>query len=651
MDNKTFYLDSNDFKVKAVDGDIASLEIEGFANTTTKDRDGDLIPAGVWEKGVQEFLKNPIVLAFHRHDQPVGKVIAHEISDKGLWVKARISAASEKIFNLVKDGIITAFSVGFTIKNAEYKPEIDTFIITELELHELSLVSVGSNRDSLFSLAKAFDNAEDLKKFKTQFTIKDDSVKEQDIENVDSSNINKGIEDMNEKELAALLATEVRNALAAKDAEDAKLKAAADAEAKALAEKAAADEAAIQARVEAAVAAANSPTLKGDSVTGAEKLMADIEARFKAAEDSNKSVIAGLETSLKEKAAEIEAIQKSKMTFNDRLGEPVTYQEKENAVLMAKILRKGVGDTKYGGALVEKVGAHVASATWELEVSLTMEAEVRRKLVVANTLRNVNMQTNVMTLPVNPEAGVGTWVTNAEFGLDASSGAAKTHALTEITLNAYKLATREYINFEEEEDSLLVLLPIIREAMVRRIARSVDIAMIRGAGAGADPVGGLETYDVAAAVAPAIASAATIVHMLALRKDLGAWGLDPSQLVYVVSTDVYYDLLDDTTAGSSFRTVDQVGIDRATLLTGQIGSIGNTPVLISAEFEAKAAGKVGALCYAPANFIVGNQRGLRFDTDDLVETQRKVLVASIRTGLAQLTTNLGGAVSKLEWTA
>jgi N4-gp56 family major capsid protein len=128
--------------------------------------------------------------------------------------------------------------------------------------------------------------------------------------------------------------------------------------------------------------------------------------------------------------------------------------------------------------------------------------------------------------------------------------------------------------------------------------------------------------------------------MRALRKDLGNWGLDPADVVYVVSSDVYYDLLDDTT----FQTMNQVGT-QATLITGQIGSIGNSPVIVSSEFADKAAGAAGAIAIAPANFLVGNQRGLR------VETQRRVMVASLRTGLVQTTTNQGAGVSTLRYVA
>jgi hypothetical protein len=104
--------------------------------------------------------------------------------------------------------------------------------------------------------------------------------------------------------------------------------------------------------------------------------------------------------------------------------------------------------------------------------------------------------------------------------------------------------------------------------------------------------------------------------------------------------------------------MNQVGT-QATLMTGQIGSIGNSPVLVSAELPSKASGtnlaattsNIGALAVYTPNFIVGNQRGLRMDTQELVETQRRVLVASLRTGMTQIATNLGAGVAALRYTA
>ena len=74
-------------------------------------------------------------------------------------------------------------------------------------------------------------------------------------------------------------------------------------------------------------------------------------------------------------------------------------------------------------------------------------------------------------------------------------------------------------------------------------------------------------------------------------------------------------------------------------------------MLVSGEFDSKATGAAGAIAVAPANFLVGNQRGLRIDTQELVETQRRVMVASLRTGMVQVTSNFGAGVSALRYTA
>jgi HK97 family phage prohead protease/HK97 family phage major capsid protein len=591
---------------------------------------------------MQDYLKNPVILAYHKHDEPVGRMVEHRIDERGLWIKARVSAAAEDVFNLVKDGVLTAFSIGFRIVDAEYNAAAEVFMVKELELHEISIVSVPANQNTLFSLSKAFDTAEEFNLFKMQFAASSDSAKGLEASGTANSTVNKEWK-MDPKELEKMLAD------AATKAAQQTAKALIEAQEKAAAEKAAVEKAELdlQARIKAAVAAVT-PT-----ETGAERLLAEVEKRLADTESSNRKALEGLESALKEKAAELEAIQKSRMQFADNKAGEMNYADKEKAVLLGKMSNKGLEGTKFGREMVQKYGGtgqspHLPSATWELEVSTNMEAEVRRRLVVAPTLRNIAMQTNVMTIPVNPEAGVATWVQNSQFGATASAGNTATHALKEITLNAYKVATNEYVAFEEEEDALLAIMPVIRDGMVRRVARAVDRAMLRGLGAGADPVKGLVEYDAASTVTMDISAAekATVAKLRALRKDLGAWGLDPSELIYIVSTEVYYDLLDDEV----FQTVDKVGT-QATLLTGQVGSVANTPVLVSAEFAAIADTAASAICFHPGNFLVGNQRGLRIDTDDLVETQRRVMVASLRTGMTQVTTNLGGAVSVMRYVA
>jgi len=638
------------------DMSIDSIMIEGYASTVDTDRQGDIVPATVWSKGIQNYLKNPVILAYHDHSEPVGRMVDHRVDSKGLWIKARISAAAGEVFNLIKDGVLTAFSIGFRIADAEYNAASELFVVKDLELHEISVVSVPANQNTLFSLSKSFNTDEELKSFKLQFAPKLESAKglESPVEaNSDTTKEWK----MDPKDIEKLVAEAAEKAaqLAAKQFTDAQEKALAE---KAAAEKATAE---LDAKVKAAIASVQTVD------TGAERLLAEVEKRFAAEQEAQKSAIAGLESALKEKAQELEAIQKSRMQFLDGKNE-MAYSDKEKAVMLAKMSNKGIGDTKFGREMIEKYagsgqGPHLPGNTWELEVSLNMEAEVRRRLVVAPLFRSIQMQTNVMRIPVNPEAGTAQWIDNSSFGAypanvsaasaGASAGNTVVHALKDIALNSYKVATNEYTAYEEEEDSLIAIMPVIRDGMIRRVARAVDKALLRGAGGTGDPISGLSllafpSSSTAYTTNANLTTGANVATLRAMRKQLGVWGLDPADVVYVVNTATYYNLLDDPV----FQTMNQVG-PSATLLTGQIGQIGNSPVLVSGELDGTTTtagttfNSTAGVVLAPGNFIVGNQRGLRIDTQELVETQRRVMVASLRTGFVQVTSNYGPGVARL----
>jgi len=643
--NKVLYVNSSFTKSEptTTDESVEMLTIKGYASTTDVDRQGDIVPVSVWEKGIQNYLKNPVILAYHNHSAPIGRMTEHKVDEKGLLVKARISSAAGDVYKLVKDGVLTAFSIGFRIVDAEYNSAAELFVVKELELHEISVVSVPANQNTLFSLSKSFENDEEFKSFKMQFAPKSESAKGLESSTEANSDVTKEWK-MDPKQLEQMLADAASKA-AEQTAKAIGEKQAKDAAEKLAAEKATAD---IDARVKAAVAAISTVD------TGAEKLLAEVEKRLASAEETNKSVIAGLEAALKDKAAEIEAITKSKMSFADTkaAGDGLTYAEKEKAILLSKMSGKSVQETRTGRALIEKAsnyasgdvsttGAHLPSGIWETEVSMNMENEIRRRLVVSPIFRNIAMQTNVMTMPVNPEAGLAQWVQNAGFGTSASAGNTATHQLKEITLNAYKVATNEYTAYEEEEDALLALMPIIRDGMIRRVARAVDKAFLLGAGAGPDPVKGLSNWATnTTATGNTVASGITVAKLRALRQALGVWGLDPAEVIFIVNTDSYYQLLEDPI----FQTMDKVGA-QATVLTGQIGQVGGSPVLVSAEYAAAGTGIAGAIAVNPGNFLVGNQRGLRIDTQELVETQRRVMVASLRTGMTQVTTAQGTGVA------
>ena len=178
--NKTFYLNSA-FETKGVSKKARGLKIAGYANTIVKDRAGDVVTAEAWAKGVNNFLRNPVMLFQHKHDCPIGRFDQVKVDKKGIFVEGTVSDAAEKnhgVQTLIKDGALKSFSVGFRVKDGKYNREDDSMLITDVELLEISVVSVPCNQDSLFSIRKSFDSDDELNEFKKSLkTASDEEVK------------------------------------------------------------------------------------------------------------------------------------------------------------------------------------------------------------------------------------------------------------------------------------------------------------------------------------------------------------------------------------------------------------------------------------------------------------------------------------------
>lgn len=169
-----------DATIKAVEATDKSLKIRGFANTVSKDRAGDVIVASAWttSNALKNYMKNPIILFGHDHERPIGKCLDMVPTEMGLEIEAEIfEDADPSIFSLIKNGVLKTFSVGFRILDADWDDDTHTFMILDLELFEVSVVSVPCNQDSTFNLAKSMNGA-DYMDFRSKFNNNDsESVK------------------------------------------------------------------------------------------------------------------------------------------------------------------------------------------------------------------------------------------------------------------------------------------------------------------------------------------------------------------------------------------------------------------------------------------------------------------------------------------
>ena len=160
--------------------DDGGVNIKGSASTNALDRAGDIIQPDAWTKGGLESYKgNPIILFNHDYNKPIGRATDLSVTDNGLDISAKISKAAGDITQLVKDGVLGAFSVGFRCKDSEYMTETDGYKIKDAELFEVSVVSVPCNQNATFGLAKSFDSMDDYRKYQSEF-LKANSVESAD---------------------------------------------------------------------------------------------------------------------------------------------------------------------------------------------------------------------------------------------------------------------------------------------------------------------------------------------------------------------------------------------------------------------------------------------------------------------------------------
>lgn len=611
------------------------VDISGFASTNTMDRQGDIIPTSTWQDpdALKNYMKNPIVLAYHDHEEPIGSVTNLEIRDAGVYVTARIyKAANSEVFSMVKAGVLKTFSIGFRLKDLDYDEELNAWILTKIEMYELSVVSVPANQDALFSI---------VKQLKAAGHSNDLTNKRQESK---MPTPNQNTTELSQEELVAKAVTA---ALAQKEAE-AKAKAEAEAKAKADAE---------------ALAATVLVQVKSQT----DALVADIK---KSLEDQTKpfsETVAQFKTEIEAKAAELTAAtaRGGKMEYNGtKANGPVSKEERENAVLLATLMGKKIEDTAYGKNLRQKAagfntsntqvhipGDHtVNNADWETEFSTSFWMDVRRDLVIEQMFRTISMNTASMRLPVVPDQGYANYI-----AVDNLKGPNSTAAVnggsrpTEITLIAHKLSAADRIGIEETEDTILPILGLIRDNLMRRMSRSSDRSLLRGVGTtAADPIKGLAQYALDAAnnydLSIGGGDKFTALHLQKARRQLGVFGLRPRDIAYVLSTDAYYDLLEDP----DMRKYFDVGPADATILNGQVASVNGTPIILSDEFAAKGVHATAGLVVNMRNFVVGNLRNITLRTDTEVASDSTLLVATRRFGMVEME---AGAVAAIQWVA
>ena len=615
-----------------------SVKIRGMASTSEFDRAGDSISVDAWTKGgLKNFEKNPIILFNHDYNRPIGRATALKATDNGLELEAKISKAAKDVVDLVKDGVLGAFSVGFRVKDADYIEETDGLRIKDAELFEVSVVSVPCNQTATFSLAKSFDSIDEYEDFKKTFTNSDGAQVQKEIQMSEETTQPVDLEAFAKKvaeETAAKIAMKQAEQKAADEAAqiEAEIKAQQEAEAKAQQEEE------VKTAIESGVE------------SGATRLAEDMQKEFEAAKaEEIGELVQKYESQVKEKSDELEAMRNRKYEFSTKSQEDFGKEALE-AKIFGAITKKG-WDTDLGKAVVEKAGVDFGTrtSTGNVDVTVTQafDAEVALETRLGGLFREIAVSSGATVMPFSADVNPAVFA-NTAYDVDTAGsridngGTDGQMDVTKNVLQTERLTAGTFIDNNIDETSLVSFLPMLTSALARSHAQAIDKAILYGTagptlgiagGTGADKGTGL-TASTSATTAQLDGTTAFAVSMLEVgRAQMGKYAVNPADIVYVITIDAYYDILADSS--SDFRTVDKAGSDMAFNINGMMGTLFGSPVVVSAELTPADAGTVACIINT-SRFVIGRLKGVGIETDYEVAKQRNVLVASQALGFKAL---------------
>jgi HK97 family phage major capsid protein len=212
--------------------------------------------------------------------------------------------------------------------------------------------------------------------------------------------------------------------------------------------------------------------------------------------------------------------------------------------------------------------------------------------------------------------------------------------------NAKKIGVRTVVSTEMTEDSIVPVLPYVRDKIALALAEAQENILINGdlrtsgttnlSGLTYASGGQLQAWDGYRRMAQIsgtttdLSGTFSLANLRKLRTAMGKYGVSTKNLAFVVGINAYHTLLDI----EQVVTVDKIG-SRATILDGQMGSIDGIPILIS-EFvsedldavgEGTGGGTTEILCVRTDAMRFGDRRGITLKSREQIETDQNVVVA------------------------
>lgn len=142
-----------ELKIKAVSD---TGEFSGYGSVFgVKDSYSDIVVKGAFQKSLDKWSEKtslPALLWQHDMAEPIGVYTKMEEDENGLYVEGRLliddDPLAKRAHAHLKAGSITGLSIGYSLQDHEYDKQKEAFILKEIDLWEVSLVTFPANEQA-----------------------------------------------------------------------------------------------------------------------------------------------------------------------------------------------------------------------------------------------------------------------------------------------------------------------------------------------------------------------------------------------------------------------------------------------------------------------------------------------------------------------
>jgi len=280
--------------------------------------------------------------------------------------------------------------------------------------------------------------------------------------------------------------------------------------------------------------------------------------------------------------------------------------------------------------------------------SAVIQKRLRLELKVAALHSWITMPTNPYTLPIDG-ADATAYLIPESLKDESVKIKASTPTTSKLTFTARKLAARSLFSEDVSEDSIVPILPLIKDKIVEAMRRAIENAVINGDDTtihmDTDVVSSFDfrkAFDGYRSLAYYLnsafrqASGTTTTDLQNIREDMGVYGYDLANLAWVTSLAGYNVMKNN----SDVLTVDKYG-PKAVILTGELGRFENIPIVVSEYVRNDLNGDTGLysgtgntttliILVHRKSLAFGDRRKVTLKTKEDIETDQQILVTTQR---------------------